>query len=262
MLIDSHAHLDFPDFDGEIDAIIARAAAAGVTRIIAIGTSVESSRKAVALAEGHPAIYAAIGIHPGSAVEAAPDAIDSLCALARSERVVAIGETGLDYYRLPGTGEDEQIKAAQAQIFQGQLDLAVELGLNIVIHQRGECLEDTLSLLSPYQGKLRAVFHCFGGSPETATALIQAGHLVSFTGIVTFKNSQLMQATAAFVPDGSYMVETDCPYLAPVPYRGKRCEPAYTRQTAERIAALRNQPLEHVAKTTTATAEAFFQLPH
>jgi TatD DNase family protein len=152
------------------------------------------------------------------------------------------------------------VKAAQASIFQGQLDLAVECGLNVVIHQRGDCLDDTLRLLAPYQGKFQAVFHCFGGSAETAAKLFSLGHLVSFTGIVTFKNAELMQACAASVPDGSYMVETDCPYLAPVPFRGTRCEPAYTRQTAEKIAALRNQPLEQIAETTTATAEAFFRL--
>jgi len=260
MLIDTHAHLDFPEFEGEIDAIVERAAQAGVTRIVTIGTSLESSRRAVAIAEAHPAIYAAIGIHPGSAAEAEPNTLAALRELADSPRVVAIGETGLDYYRLEGV-DDDAVKAAQASIFQGQLELAAQCGLNVVIHQRGDCLEDTLRLLAPYRGKFRAVFHCFGGSPETAAALLALGHLVSFTGIVTFKNAALMQASATSVPDGSYMVETDCPYLAPVPFRGKRCEPAHTRQTAEKIAALRNQPLEQIAKNTTATAEAFFQLP-
>ena len=260
MLIDTHAHLDVPEFEGELDALVERAAQAGVTRIITIGTSVESSRQAVAIAEAHPAIYAAIGIHPGSATETEPDALASLRELARSPRVVAIGETGLDYYRLPGGEEDAVIKDAQASIFQAQLDLAVECGLNVVIHQRGDCWQDTLNLLSPYQGKFRAVFHCFGGSPENAATLLALGHLVSFTGIVTFKNAGLMQESAIRVPDGSYMVETDCPYLAPTPFRGKRCEPAYTRQVAEKIAFLRNQPLERVAEATTATAEAFFRL--
>ena len=259
MLIDTHAHLDFPEFEGEIDAIVERAAQAGVTRIITIGTSLESSRRAVAIAERHPSIYAAIGIHPGSATQAEPNALRALRELAQSPRVVAVGETGLDYYRLSGIG-DEAVKAAQAAIFQGQLELAAERGLNVVIHQRGDCLNDTLELLAPYQGRFQAVFHCFGGSPETAAALLARGYLVSFTGIVTFKNAELMQASAASVPDGSYMVETDCPYLAPVPYRGKRCEPAYTRQTAEKIAALRHRPLEQIAETTTATAEAFFRL--
>lgn len=280
MITDTHAHLDFPDFAGDLDAVLARAAEAGVTRIITIGTSVESSRRAVALAERHPAIYAVVGIHPNSAIEAEPGAMDALRELARHPRVVAIGETGLDYYRLPSSRtvhtrlealgneetsdieaaiEDGAVKAAQAELFEQQLELAAELGLNVVIHQRGDCMEDTLNLMNPYQGRLRAVFHCFGGSPETAAELIELGHLVSFTGIVTFKNAELVQACATAVPDGTYMVETDCPYLAPVPFRGKRCEPAHTRQTAEKIAALRHQSLEQIARTTTATAEAFFR---
>lgn len=260
MLIDSHAHLDFPDFKGEIDAIISRAAQAGVDRIITIGTSVESSRRAIALAEQHREIYAAVGIHPDAATRTQPDDLETLLALARHPRVVAIGETGLDYYRLPGGDEDESIKSAQAACFEGQLRIAAELGLNVVIHQRGDCLEDTLRILTPFQGKLRTVFHCFGGSSATALSLVQAGHLVSFTGIVTFKNAPLMQASATAVPDGTFMVETDAPYLAPVPFRGKRCEPAFTRQTVEKIAALRNQSLEQIAASTTATAKAFFRL--
>ena len=280
MIIDTHAHLDFPEFSGEIDALVQRAAAAGVTRIVTIGTSVESSRRAVALAEAHPAIYAAIGVHPNSAMEAEPGAIDALRELARNPRVVAIGETGLDYYRLPGsriihTGiealaneetadieaaiEDGAVKSAQSMMFQQQLDLAVELGLNVVIHQRGDAWTDTLALLQPYQGKLRAVFHCFGGTPEQAAEVINLGHLISFTGIVTFKNAQSAQQTAASIASDKFMLETDCPYLAPVPFRGKRCEPAFTRFTAEKIATLRGVPLEEVARFTTTTAEEFFR---
>ena len=282
MLNDTHSHLDFPDFEGEIEGVLERAAEAGVTRIVTIGTSVESSRRAVAIAARYPSVYAVVGIHPNDAMEAEPDALDSLRELARSHRVVAIGETGLDYYRLPGSRtvhnkvealsneetadlqaaiEDGAVKSAQAALFQGQLEIAAELGLNVVVHQRGDCMQDTLDLLAPFQGKIRTVFHCFGGSPETAADLLAMGHLVSFTGIVTFKNAAMVQACAAAVPDGSYMVETDCPFLAPAPYRGKRCEPAFTRLSAEKIAALRNQSLEHVAQVTTATAEAFFRFP-
>jgi TatD DNase family protein len=260
MLIDSHAHLDFPEFEGEIDALLERAAQAGVTRVITIGTSVASSRRAVALAEKYPAVYAAIGIHPDAATEAGADAIEALRQLASNPRVVAVGETGLDYYRLPGDpAQDTAIKAAQAALFEQQLELAAEFGLNIVVHQRGDCLQDTLQRLAPYQGKLRAVFHCFGGSPQAAASLIELGHLVSFTGIVTFKNAGETPATAATLPDNAYLVETDAPYLSPVPFRGKRCEPAFVRLTAEKIAALRQQPLEAVARATTATAEAFFR---
>ncbi len=261
MLIDTHAHLDFPEFEGEIDAILARAEQAGVTRIITIGTGVESSRRAVELAERHPQLYAAVGIHPGAALEEPADAVAALRPLCASPRVVAIGEIGLDHYRLPATG-GEALKAAQETLFRQQLDLAAEHGLNAVIHQRGDCFEPAFRLLAPYLGQIRAVFHCFGGTPETASRVVEAGCLVSFTGIVTFKNAPLMQACAAAVPEGSYMIETDAPYLAPVPYRGQRCEPAHVRQSAEKIAALRGQSLEQVATATTAAAEAFFRLPH
>jgi TatD DNase family protein len=281
MIIDTHAHLDFPEFAGDLEAVIRRAADAGVNRIVTVGTSVESSIRAVALAEQYPALYAVIGIHPNAAMEAQPDAIEVLRKLAKSPRVVAIGETGLDYYRLPssqltrtnvealanedladieGAIRDGAVKSAQVVLFQQQLELAAELGLNVVIHQRGECWEDTLSILGPFEGKLRAVFHCFGGTPEEARALIGLGHLVSFTGIVTFNNAEAVRTTAASVPAGAFMVETDCPFLSPTPLRGKRCEPAYARLTAEKIAEVRGEPLEAVAQSTTATATEFFRL--
>lgn len=263
MLIDTHAHLDFPAFADDLDAVIARAAEAGVTRIIVVATDVEDSYRSVALAERYDNLFAVVGVHPNSAIEAQDDAIDHLRKLAAHPKVMAIGETGLDYFRLPKAETDEKIavKAAQKRLFSAQLELAADLGLNVVIHQRGECRAETLEIMTPYQGKLRAVFHCFGGTIEEARELIALGHLVSFTGIVTFKNGEVVQQAAAQVPGNAYMVETDCPFLAPVPYRGQRCEPAFTRQTAEKIAALRNEPLEEVAQQTTATAEAFFRLP-
>ena len=280
MIVDTHAHLDFPDFAGDIEAVVQRAAELGVTRIVSIGTTVEGSRAAIALAERFPGVYAAIGIHPNHAHEAPPDAIETLRSLARHPRVVAIGETGLDYYRLPGSRvthsgiaalgneeladidaaiEDGAIKTAQAEFFEQQLDLAVELGLNVVVHQRGDCREDTLAILEPYRGKLRAVFHCFGGTPEDAAFLASRGHLVSFTGIVTFKNADAVRVTASAVPDGSFMAETDCPFLAPIPFRGKRCEPAHTRLVVEKLAEVRGQSVDAIAELTTATALEFFR---
>lgn len=283
MIVDTHAHLDFPEFAADLDAVVRRAAEAGVTRIISIGTDVESSRRAVELADAYPGVYAAPGIHPNAAFEVGDrvqEAIAALRELARHPKVVAIGETGLDYYRLPssrktragiralgdeqtvdieGAIEDGAVKAAQEVLFRQQLDLAAELGLNVVIHQRGDCRENTLAILEPYRDRLRTVFHCFSGTPEEAAALFEMGHLVSFTGIVTFKNGQNVQAVAATVADGCYMVETDCPFLAPAPHRGQRCEPAHTRLTAEKIAALRGETLAAVAESTTATAEAFFR---
>ncbi len=261
MLIDTHAHLDYPDFAADFDAMLDRARAAGVTRIITIGTSAESSRRALDLAARFPQIYAVVGVHPTSLDEVGKEEMDVLRQLAGAGlKIAAIGETGLDYHRLPEGGEEvvARYKSAQAHWFRLQLDLAVERGLNVVIHQR-DAWEDTLAILSEYQGRLRGVFHCFGGTPEQAREVIALGHLVSFTGIATFKNGAGVRATAASIPDGSFMVETDCPYLAPVPFRGQRCEPAHTLQTAQTIAAARGVSLETLAAQTTATAEAFFR---
>lgn len=281
MLTDTHAHLDFPDFETDLDGVIARAEAAGVRRIVTIGTSLEGSRRAIALAERFPNVWAVVGVHPNAAHEAPEDVITPLRDLARHPRVVAIGETGMDYYRLPSSRmhtaaaaqpalgnettsdidaaiEDGAIKAAQARVFQQQLDLAVELGLNVVIHERS-AWDDTLALLKPYTGKLRAVFHCFGGTPERAGEVRELGHLVSFTGIVTFKNALPAQESAIAAPAGTFMVETDCPFLAPAPHRGKRCEPAYVRYTAEKIAELRKVSLEDIAAETERTAQEFFR---
>jgi TatD DNase family protein len=283
MLIETHAHLDYPDFANDLDDVLSRASDAGVTRIITIGTSIESSRRAIALAEKYPAVYAAIGVHPTSIENAEEDVFTPLRELAKNPRVVAIGETGLDYHHLPSeevakekqvqvmtalrTETDEEIeaqihegayKSKQASLFQQQLDLAVELGLNVVIHQR-DAWEDTLKIMQGYTGKLRGVFHCFGGSLEQANEVLELDHLVSFTGIVTFKNGAPVREVAAEIPLWKFMVETDCPYLAPVPFRGKRSEPAYTRIVAETIAAARQVPLKEIAEATTETAETFFR---
>lgn len=284
MLTDTHAHLDYPQFDGHLDAMIERARAAGVQRIITIGIDRDSCRRALSIAEKYDNVSAVVGLHPCNVLdEGAMDFLDELPALARHPKVVAIGETGMDYHHLPsrelarrdkseavfgallaGTAEsaeaeiaDGAMKSAQEEAFKAQLDLAVELGRNVVIHQR-EAWQDTLEILRPYTGKLRGVFHCFGSSPEDAAELASMGHLVSFTGIVTFKNAALVQATAAAVASDGYMVETDCPYLAPVPFRGQTCEPVHVRLVAEKVAALRGESLEKVAADTERTASAFF----
>jgi len=284
MLIETHAHLDYPDFANDFDDVLRCANEAGVTRIITIGTSVESSRRAVGLAEKYPNIFAVIGVHPTSAEKAGEDVITPLRELAKNPRVVALGETGLDYHQLPSAkvaqekqvqvlsqalqGEtDEEIeaqihdgayKSKQASLFEQQLDLAAELGLNVVIHQR-DAWDDTLEIMRPYSGKVRGVFHCFGGTREQAEQVLDLDHLVSFTGIVTFKNGASVREVAAQIPLCKFMVETDCPYLAPVPFRGKRCEPAHTRLVAESIATARGITLNEIAEATTETAEKFFR---
>ena len=259
MLIDTHAHLDYSDYDPDRAEVISRAADAGVTEIISIGTKVESSARAVELAENFPNIWATVGIHPNEADEAPDDAVKRLRILAESTRVVALGEIGLDYHHLPeNPAEVEANKQRQASLFREQLELATELGLNAVIHQR-DSWDDTLKILRDYTGRVRGVFHCFGGTIEQAREVIALGHLVSFTGIVTFKNARQVQATAQDIGFDQFMVETDCPYLAPVPDRGKRCEPAHTRLVAEHIAKLRGISLEEVATRTTQTAREFFK---
>jgi len=280
MLIDTHAHLDYPDFENDLPAVIDAARAAGVDRIITIGTGVESSRRAVALAEKFDAVFAVVGLHPTHVCEETGDWLGEIRTLAAHPKVVAIGETGLDYHRLPsenlasspaisalqaempGDAEaaiiDGAYKAAQAEAFAAQLDLASEFGLNIVIHQR-DAWDDTLEILKTQTGKLRGVFHCFGNTLEQAREILALGHLVSFTGIVTFKNAALVREVVAAIPLDSFMLETDCPYLAPAPLRGTRCEPTHTRLVAEKIAEVREQDLQAIAEATTRTAESFFK---
>jgi len=283
VLIDTHSHLDFPDFDADRPNIIQRAFDAGVTRLISIGTTLQTSRAALALADAYPQVYATVGIHPSEAKKESNSAIEELAQLARNPKVVAIGECGLDYHRLPsqsstpfassasvtGTihpGSEELLLAdadernCQAIFFQQQLDLAAQLRLNVVIHQR-DSWEDTITTLKPYTGRLQAVFHCFSGSLSQAQQLIDMGHSVSFTGIVTFKNAKELHSCVQKIPAGSFFLETDCPYLSPEPHRGKRCEPAYTRWVAEKVASLRGQSLKEIARETTLAAEKFFRLP-
>ncbi len=265
MLTDTHAHLDFPQLAADLPGVLARAEAAGVRRVVTIGTGIESSRRALAMAGQYPQVFAVAGVHPNNVAEEAPDFAGAIREIARSPRVVALGETGLDYHYLPGTRggtaeDDAANKAAQAAAFRGHLDLAVETGLPVVIHER-DAWDDTLAVLREYAGRVRAVFHCFGKSPAHAAEVIAMGHLVSFTGIVTFKKAELLQRSAAAVPADKFMVETDCPYLAPVPHRGKPCEPAFARHTAEFIAALRGVSLEAIAAETQAVADGFFRFP-
>lgn len=281
MLTDTHAHLDFPDFAADLDAVLARAEAAGVKRIVTIGTTIEVSRRAIALAEKYEQVWATVGVHPGNADEAPDDVQTPLRELAAHPKVVALGECGMDFHRLPSSRihqaavatqalgnetladveaavRDGACKAKQAQVFRQQLDLAAELGLNVVIHER-DAWDDTLALLTPCAGRLRAVFHCFGKSPEHARQVIERGHLVSFTGIVTFKNAGVVKDTVATIPPDKFMVETDCPFLAPVPHRGKRAEPTHVRTIAEEIARLRATTIEQIAVETEATANGFFR---
>ena len=263
MFYDTHAHLDYSDFAAELPQVVARAEAAGIARIICVGTDLDSSRRAIQLAEQFPNVFAVVGWHPSEAAQAPDDLRPHLRELARHPRVVALGETGLDYYRLPSrkpgftTADDEPIKRKQAALFRQHLELAAELGLGCVIHQR-DSLEDTIAQLEPFAGRVRGVFHCFANAAATMRRILALGSLVSFTGILTFKNGQNIRDTLAATPMDKFMLETDCPFLAPVPYRGKRCEPAYVKETAEVAAQVKGCSLEALSAATCATAEKFF----
>jgi TatD DNase family protein len=260
---DTHAHLDYPDFQPDLAQVIDRARTAGITRIISIGTDLESSRRAIKLAETYPEVYAVVGWHPSNASEAPDDFRAPLRELARHPRVVALGETGLDYHHLPGgkpgntAADDNRYKQKQAELFRQHLEVAAELELNCVIHQR-DSLEDTLNQLQPFASRVRGVFHCFANDAATMQRVIALNSLVSFTGIATFKNGQNVRDTIAATPLGKFMLETDCPYLAPVPYRGKRCEPAYVKEISETAAQAKNCSLDDLSAATCRTAQEFF----
>ena len=260
---DTHAHLDYPDFAPDLAQVIERAAAAGIAKVISIGTDLESSARALKLAEQFAGVYAAVGWHPCHAAETPEDLRPALRALARHPKVVAIGETGLDYHHSSGeasgssSDEEERYQRKQKDLFRQQLEVAAELGLNCIVHQR-DAMEDVLSEMQPYIGKVRGVFHCFVDGPAPLRRILAMGSLVSFTGIVTFKNAQNVRETVAATPLDQLMLETDCPYLAPAPYRGKRCEPAYVKEIAEVVAQVKGCSQEELSRVTRATAEMFF----
>jgi TatD DNase family protein len=259
---DTHAHLDDSKYEKDFPEVVARAQAAGITKIISVGTSLESSARAVRLAGKFPTIYAAVGWHPSEALEAPADLRPALRELARQPKVVAIGETGLDYYRLPssqkGSAEDDShYKTRQAEIFRQQLEVAAEFGLNVIIHQRA-AFDDTLAQFRPFAGKVRGVFHCFGESVERLQSVLEIGSLVSYTGIVTFKNGQNIRDAVAATPLDKFMLETDCPYLAPVPYRGQRGEPAFVKEISETVARVKMCSLDELSTATCRTASCFF----
>src|SRR5471030_2974526 len=261
---DTHAHMDYPDYAPDLPQVIERAQAAGITKIISIGTSLDSSERAIRLAEKFPEVYAAVGWHPTEALKALNDLRPALREFAKHPKVVAIGETGLDYHHLPSekpefTGADDaRYKQKQADIFRQQMEVASEFGLNCVIHQRTS-FDDAISQMKPFIGKTRGVFHCFGESVERMRQVFEIGSLVSFTGIVTFKNAQNVRDCVAAAPMGKFMLETDCPYLAPMPYRGKRCEPAYVKEISEAVAQIKMCSLEELSKATCQTANEFFK---
>jgi TatD DNase family protein len=252
MLVDSHCHLDFPDFSTELDAVISRARAAGVGRIVTISTRVKRHAQVLAITEKIPEVFCSVGTHPHYAHEEPDVDAQKLVGLAKHPKIVAIGEAGLDYFR------NNSPREAQAASFRQHIAAARESGLPLVIHSR-DCDADMMQILREESGKgaFPAVLHCFTGGRELAFAAIDLGHYVSFTGILTFKNSDALREIAAALPADRIMVETDAPYLAPLPYRGKRNEPAYVVETAKVLADVRGVSADEITRQTT---ENFFRL--
>jgi TatD DNase family protein len=252
MLVDSHCHLDFPDFANELDAVVARAGAAGVARMVTISTRVRRFAGVLSIAERFPEVYCSVGTHPHYAHEELEVTVDDLVAETRHPKVVAIGEAGLDYHY------DNSPREAQERGFRTHIAAARATGLPLVIHSR-EADADTARILEEEtgQGAFPAVLHCFTGGPDLARRAVALGHYVSFTGILTFKNSIALREIAAELPADRILVETDAPYLAPNPFRGKRNEPAFVVETAKVLADTRGVSLEEIARQT---SDNFFRL--
>lgn len=260
-LIDSHAHLDFGPFDGDREAVIARAREAGLVAIVNAGADLASSRASVALAERYDFIYATVGIHPHDAKSITPAVLDELRDLAHHPKVVAVGEIGLDYYR------DRSPRPVQRRAFADQLALAAELGqsrglpLPVVIHSRSgnhDCRahDDVLAMLRDWDGV--GVLHSYAAGPERLDEALAMGFYVGISGPVTFKKAERLREVAATAPLDRLLVETDSPYLTPEPYRGKRNEPAYVCYVVQAVARARNVPEEAVAQATADNARRLF----
>ncbi len=256
-LIDSHAHIDFPQFDGDRDAMLERARAAGVTTLLAIGTGPGPGKldSAVPFAEQHDWIYATVGIHPHEAKQVTPEHLEELAKLAKHPKVIAWGEIGLDYYY------DHSPREVQERVFCDQLALAKRAKLPIVIHCR-DAWTDCLNLLEEAWRPtgLGGILHCFSSTLEDAKRGLDMGFLISFAGNSTYPKAQNLRDVAKVLPLEKILVETDAPYLAPQPYRGKRNEPAYVAEVARTLASVRNCPAEEMAAATAKNFRHFFGL--
>ncbi len=244
MLVDSHCHLNFPEFKDDLDAVIKRAMDQGVNAFLTINTSLDQAREIQAIADTYPNVYCTVGAHPHDASDHVyKDVYEDLIRLAQHPKVVGIGETGLDYYY------NNSPRLEQVESFKTHIKAAIELGLPLIIHTR-DADEDTLACLKEFP-KARGVFHCFSGGMDLAKEVLNLGFYISFSGIITFKKADELREVAKFAPMDRILVETDSPFLAPIPHRGGRNEPAYTRITAEKLAEVRDISLEEVAAQTT-----------
>jgi TatD DNase family protein len=255
MLIDSHAHLDMKDFDKDREEVLERAIKGGLTHIVTVGIDFDSSLSALDLARKHDFIYSTIGYHPHNADECNPKALDELAGMASEPKVVAWGEIGLDFYR--GYSSHE----GQIKMFLRQLEIADALNLPVIIHDR-EAHSDILKILKKIgKGERRGVIHCFSGDMDLAMALIDLGYSISIPGTVTYKKASQIKEVAARLPFECMLVETDAPFLAPAPKRGKRNEPLFVTFTAQEIARLKGIEFDKVALQTSENAKILFGLP-
>lgn len=254
MLIDSHAHIQGKEYADEREAVVARAREAGVEKIIVVGGAgdMSSNTEAVALASALPNIYATVGMHPHDAKDVGADELEKLRELTSHPKVVAVGETGLDYYYSHSPHD------VQRRVFAQFIHMARETDLPIVVHERDAAQNAAELLRAEGGGKLRGVIHCFTSNYEAACAYLDLGFYLSFTGIITFKNAESLRDVVRKVPLEHMLVETDSPFLTPVPHRGKRNEPAYVRFVAETIATLKGLPFETVADLTSHNVHALF----
>ncbi len=253
MTIDSHAHLEMDAFDGDREAVLARAMAAGLTVIITVGTTILDCEKAVALAGRYPIIHAAVGIHPHEVKQIGAGTYDALRRLAGQEKVVAIGEIGLDFFY------EHSPREIQLRRFAEQLDLSEELNLPVIIHDR-EAHAETLAILKARKHRPRGVLHCFSGDADMARECLDLGFYLSVAGPVTYRNAEPLRAVAREIPADRLLIETDAPYLAPQPWRGKRNEPAHVLETACRLAEIRGETAEALQRYTAENACRLFGL--
>lgn len=260
-LIDTHCHVNFESYDEDRDAVLQRAADASVTRIIIPATDLTTSQESIDLSKQYRGIFAAVGLHPNSTANFTPDDLEKIEAMANNNKIIAIGEIGLDYYW------DTSPKDTQKRAFEQQLDLARKHELPVIIHNR-DASEDVLDILEnwvkdlPESLKHRpGVMHSFSASPEIAQRTLNAGFFMGFTGPITFKKAEDLRRIAADTPLDRILVETDGPFLTPHPYRGKRNEPAYIPYIVDRIASLHQLPAEEMGRITTENAERLFKLP-
>ena len=254
MLFDTHAHYDDESFDADRDAVLTALPEQGVGLILNPGCDVESSRKAVRYAAAYPHVYAAVGIHPENCGGCTAGDLDAIRALAQQPKTVAIGEIGLDYYWAENPPRD-----FQQQVLRQQLALAQELALPVIIHDR-EAHADTLAIVREFPG-VTGVFHCFSGSPEMARELLKMGWYLGFDGPVTYKNARRAPEVAAVTPLDRMLIETDSPYMTPVPYRGRRNDSGYVHLVAEKLAEWKGVTPEEMARVTTENGKRLFRIP-